>query len=50
MVQMPAVNTPQFSWCRTRLPCHPLPVPPIFEPEFAAEAIVWASMHKRREV
>jgi len=50
MVQMPALNTPQFSWCRTRLPRHPQPVPPIFEPEVAAEAIVWASNHKRREV
>ncbi len=50
MVQMPALNTPQFSWCRTRLPRHPQPVPPIFEPEVAADAIVWASMHKRREV
>jgi len=50
MVQMPALNTPQFSWCRTRLPRHPQPVPPIFEPEVAAEAIVWASCHRRREV
>ncbi len=50
MVQMPALNTPQFSWCRTRLPRHPQPVPPIFEPEVAAEAIVWAANHRRREV
>ena len=50
MVQMPALNTPQFSWCRTRLPRHPQPVPPIFEPEVAAEAIVWASQHRRREL
>ena len=50
MVQMPALNTPQFSWCRTRLPRHPQPVPPIFEPEVAADAIVWASRHRRREI
>lgn len=36
MVQLPAMNTPQFSWCRTRLPRHPQPVPPIFQPEVAA--------------
>jgi len=50
MVQMPALNTPQFSWCRTRLPRHPQPVPPIFEPEVAAKAIVWAAHHRRREI
>ncbi len=49
MVQMPALNTPQFSWCRTRLPHHPQPVPPIYSPKVAAEAIVWASYHRRRE-
>ncbi len=49
-VMLPAMNTPQFSWCRTRLPRHPQPVPPIFEPEVAARAIVWAAGHKRREV
>jgi NAD(P)-dependent dehydrogenase (short-subunit alcohol dehydrogenase family) len=50
MVHMPALNTPQFSWCKTRLPRHPQPVPPIFEPEVGAEAIVWAAHHRRREV
>jgi len=50
MVQMPALNTPQFDWCRTRMPRKPQPVPPIFEPEVAARAIVWASRHRRREV
>jgi NAD(P)-dependent dehydrogenase (short-subunit alcohol dehydrogenase family) len=50
MVQLPAVNTPQFNWCLTRLPNHPQPVPPIFQPEVAAEAIVWASEHRRREL
>ena len=49
MVQLPAVNTPQFSWCRTRLPDHPQPVPPIYEPEVAAEVIVHAAGHRRRE-
>ena len=42
-VMLPAMNTPQFSWCRTRLPRHPQPVPPIFQPEVAARAIVWAA-------
>jgi short-subunit dehydrogenase len=50
MVQMPALNTPQFDWCRARVPRKPQPVPPIFEPEVAARAIVWASRHRRREV
>lgn len=50
MVQMPALNTPQFDWCKTRLPRHPQPVPPIFQPEVAAEAIFWAAHHRRREM
>jgi NADP-dependent 3-hydroxy acid dehydrogenase YdfG len=50
MVQMPALNTPQFSVVRSRLPRHPQPVPPIYQPEVAAEAIVWAAQHPRREV
>ena len=50
MVQMPALNTPQFAWCRTNLPLNPKPVPPIFQPEVAARAIVWAATHRRREV
>lgn len=49
-VMLPAMNTPQFSWCRTRLANHPQPVPPIFQPEVAARAIVWAASHKEREV
>jgi len=48
MVQMPAVNTPQFSWVLSRLPRQAQPVPPIFEPEFAARAIVHAAAHPRR--
>ncbi|MFI7661582.1 SDR family oxidoreductase [Micromonospora parva] len=50
MVQLPAINTPQFSWVRTRLPRHPQPVPPIFTPELAARAIVWAADHGTREL
>lgn len=49
-VHLPAVNTPQFSWCKTRLSNHPQPVPPIFQPEVAAEAVVWAAQHRRREI
>jgi NADP-dependent 3-hydroxy acid dehydrogenase YdfG len=48
-VQLPAVNTPQFSWIRTRMPCHPQPVPPIFQPEVIARAVYWAAHHRRRE-
>lgn len=50
MVQMPALNTPQFGWVKSRLPRKPQPVPPIFQPEVAARAIVWASEHPRREI
>jgi len=50
MVQLPALNTPQFNWCRTHLPEHPQPVPPIFQPEVAAEAIHWAAHERRREL
>ncbi len=50
MVQLPALNTPQFGWSLSRLPRHPGPVPPIFQPEVAAKAIVWAAGHRRREV
>lgn len=49
-VHLPAVNTPQFGWVRTRLPRQPQPVPPIYQPEVAAKAIVWAAHHPRREV
>lgn len=49
-VHLPAVNTPQFDWVKSRLPGRPQPVPPIFQPEVAARAIVWASRHPRREV
>ena len=50
MVQMPAINTPQFGWVKSRLPRKPQPVPPIFQPEMAARAIVWAADHNRREI
>lgn len=49
MVQLPALNTPQFSWVKSRLPRKPQPVPPIFQPEVAADAIVHAAHHYRRE-
>ena len=50
MVQMPAVNTPQFSWVLSRLPNRAQPVPPIYQPEVAARAVVFAADHpKRRE-
>lgn len=49
-VHLPAVNTPQFEWVLSRLPRRAQPVPPIFQPEVAAEAIVWASRHPRREL
>ncbi|GAB1692282.1 SDR family oxidoreductase [Krasilnikovia sp. M28-CT-15] len=48
MVQLPAVNTPQFGWVRSRLPRHAQPVPPIFQPEVAARAIEYAADHPRR--
>ncbi|WP_103351372.1 SDR family oxidoreductase [Amycolatopsis sp. CA-128772] len=48
MVQMPAVNTPQFSWVRSKLPRHAQPVPPIYQPEVAARAVVHAADHPGR--
>ncbi len=50
MVQMPALDTPQFDWARNHMAHRPQPVPPIFAPELAARAIVWAATHRRREV
>ena len=50
MVQMPALNTPQFTWVKSRLPNKAQPVPPIYQPEVAADAIVFAATHNRREV
>jgi NAD(P)-dependent dehydrogenase (short-subunit alcohol dehydrogenase family) len=48
MVQLPAVNTPQFDWVLSRLPKHPQPVPPIYQPEVAARALVHAAEYPRR--
>ena len=50
MVQMPALNTPQFGWTKSRLPRKAQPVPPIFQPELAADAIYFAAHAKRREL
>jgi short-subunit dehydrogenase len=50
MVQMPALNTPQFDWCKSRMPNRAQPVPPIYQPEVAAEAIVFASKNRRAEI
>jgi short-subunit dehydrogenase len=49
MVHLPAINTPQFGWVKSRMPRHPQPVPPIYHPEVAAEAVYWAAHHRRRE-
>jgi hypothetical protein len=49
VVQMPAVNTPQFSWVLSRLPRHPQPVPPIYQPEVAARGVVFAADHPQRK-
>jgi short-subunit dehydrogenase len=50
MVHLPALNTPQFGWVRSRLPRKAQPVPPIFQPEVAADAILWAAEHAPREL
>jgi short-subunit dehydrogenase len=50
MVQMPALNTPQFGWVKSRLKHKAKPVPPIFQPEVGARAIYWAAHHERREL
>jgi NAD(P)-dependent dehydrogenase (short-subunit alcohol dehydrogenase family) len=50
MVQLPGVNTTQFTWGRTKLPKQTMPVPPIYQPEVAADAIHYAAHHKRRQV
>jgi short-subunit dehydrogenase len=50
MVHLPALNTPQFSWVKSRLPNKGQPVEPIYQPEVAAEAILWAAHNKRREL
>ncbi|HEY3474731.1 MAG TPA: SDR family oxidoreductase, partial [Anaerolineales bacterium] len=50
MVHLPASNTPQFNWVKTRLPRKPQPYPPVFQPEVPAEAIYYAAHHRRREM
>lgn len=50
MVQMPALNTPQFRWVKNRLPHKAQPVPPIFQPEVAAEAVYFTAHNPRREM
>jgi NAD(P)-dependent dehydrogenase (short-subunit alcohol dehydrogenase family) len=50
MVQLPAMNTPQFSWVKSRLPRKPQPVPPIYQPEVGAEAVLFAAHNPRREM
>src|SRR5256885_16435135 len=50
MIELPALNTPQFGWVKSRLPRKAQPVPPIFQPEVAAEAIIYASHYPRREI
>lgn len=50
MVQMPAMNTPQFSWVKSRLPNKPQPVPPIYQPEVGAEAVYFVAHNDRREM
>ncbi|MFB3915937.1 MAG: SDR family oxidoreductase [Terriglobales bacterium] len=50
MVQLPAMNTPQFGWVKSRLKHTAQPVPPIYQPEVAARAIYWAAHHRRREL
>ena len=49
VVQMPAVNTPQFSWVLSRLPRYPQPVPPIYQPEVAARGVLFAADHPERK-
>ncbi|EHN74547.1 SDR family oxidoreductase [Streptomyces coelicoflavus] len=50
MVQMPGLNTPQFSWVLTRLPRHPRPVAPVYQPEVAARAVLYATDHPQRRM
>lgn len=50
MVQLPGVNTPQFEHGRSKMPHHPMPVPPVYQPEVAADAVHWAARHRRRQV
>ena len=48
LVHLPAVNTPQFAWCKSKMPKEPMPVPPIYQPELAARIIVDVALDGRR--
>jgi NAD(P)-dependent dehydrogenase (short-subunit alcohol dehydrogenase family) len=50
VVHLPGMNTTQFSWVRARTERHPQPVPPIYQPEVAADVIVWAAHHRRKRI
>ncbi|MDR7300073.1 SDR family oxidoreductase [Haloactinomyces albus] len=50
MVQLPGLNTPQFNWNASKMPRHPMPVPPIFQPELAAKAVAFLAEHPRRNM
>ncbi|HEX6122002.1 MAG TPA: SDR family oxidoreductase, partial [Ktedonobacterales bacterium] len=50
MVQMPAMNTPQFDWGMNKMPNKSQPVPPIYQPEVAAGAVYYAAHHRRRQI
>jgi NAD(P)-dependent dehydrogenase (short-subunit alcohol dehydrogenase family) len=50
LAEMPAMNTPQFGWVKSRLHYKPQPVPPIYQPEVGASAVVYLSRHPRREL
>ena len=50
LVELPGVNTPQFDWVKNRMPRKSKPLGPVFQPEVAARAIVWAAHHNRREL
>jgi hypothetical protein len=49
-VQLPAMNTPQFSWVKSHMPRKPQPVPPIYQPEIGADAVLFAAHNQRREM
>ncbi|MGQ4877500.1 SDR family oxidoreductase [Billgrantia sp. LNSP4103-1] len=49
-VEMPALNTPQFDWCRNHLPRRARPMAPVFQPEVGARAVYWAAHQRRREL
>jgi short-subunit dehydrogenase len=50
MIQLPGLNTTQFTWGKTKLPKQTMPVPPIYQPEIAADAVYYAAHHKRRQI